>query len=74
MNRRRVLAIGLDGFEVSLAERLLAAGELPRVGKPGAAQRARRAARLVRGQALLRAHVAEDPSSLWRNPSRRHAC
>lgn len=29
MVKRRVLAIGLDGFEISLAERLIAAGELP---------------------------------------------
>ncbi len=29
MTRRRVLAIGLDGLEVSLAERLMAAGDMP---------------------------------------------
>ena len=29
MRKRRVLAIGLDGFEVSLAERMIAEGELP---------------------------------------------
>jgi predicted AlkP superfamily phosphohydrolase/phosphomutase len=29
MPRRRVLAVGLDGLEISLAERLMAAGEMP---------------------------------------------
>src|SRR6476660_3951192 len=29
MGRQRVLAIGLDGLEVTLAERLMAAGEMP---------------------------------------------
>ena len=33
MPRRRVLAIGLDGLEISVAERLMAAGEMPSLAK-----------------------------------------
>jgi predicted AlkP superfamily phosphohydrolase/phosphomutase len=35
MARRRVLAIGLDGLEVTLAERLMAAGEMPALAELG---------------------------------------
>src|SRR5512133_3774415 len=40
MRRQRVLAMGLDGLEVTLAERLMAAGEMPAL-----ADLSRRAAR-----------------------------
>src|SRR3982750_743482 len=33
MGRQRVLAIGLDGLEVTLAERLMAAGEMPALAR-----------------------------------------
>jgi hypothetical protein len=33
MSRRRVLAIGLDGLEVTLADRLMAAGEMPALAR-----------------------------------------
>ena len=31
MKRKRVIAIGLDGLELNLAERLMAAGEMPKL-------------------------------------------
>src|SRR5258706_13347497 len=56
---RRVLAIGLDGFELSLADRLIAEGRMPRL----AAQRARSA------RFLLDLDLDKNSGLAWRHVS-----
>ena len=64
MSRRRVLAIGLDGLEVSLADRLMAAGEMPALAR----LRQRSARFLLDHGAAQRTGLAWEHVSSGRSP------
>jgi predicted AlkP superfamily phosphohydrolase/phosphomutase len=65
MRRRRVLAIGLDGYEQSIGERLIAAGELPAL----AALRERSARFLLDHGPATRTGLAWEHASSGRSPA-----
>jgi predicted AlkP superfamily phosphohydrolase/phosphomutase len=65
MRRQRVLAIGLDGYEQSLGERLMAAGELPAL----AMLRARSARFLLDHGPATRTGLAWEHASSGRSPA-----
>lgn len=65
MRRRRVLAIGLDGYEQSIGDALMAAGELPAL----AALRARSARYLLDHGPATRTGLAWEHASSGRSPA-----